>query len=149
MNPNAAQLLAEAHRRACSVTAVRDPSMRAAAVARVLFDLKNAFSQAPASADAQPGLNEAHPLEMQMQPDVRILVLQRGWVAVGNYSADGDDVTLQNAKIVRRWGTTKGLGEIAAKGPTRETVLDDVGQVQVHRLGVVLAITCEPTAWKL
>lgn len=149
MNPNAAQLLAEAHRRARTVPAVRDPSMRAAAVARVLFDLKTALSQAPAPADAQPGLHEAQPLEMQMQPDVRILVLQRGWVAVGNYSAAGDDVKLTNAKIVRRWGTTQGLGEIAANGPRRETVLDEVGEVQVHRLGIVLAITCEPTAWKL
>lgn len=84
-----------------------------------------------------------------MQPDVRILVLQRGWVAVGNYTAVGDDVQLSNAKIVRRWGTKKGLGEIAAKGPTKDTILDEVGQVQVHRLGVVLAITCEPSAWKL
>lgn len=84
-----------------------------------------------------------------MKPDVRILVLQRGWVAVGNYSLAGDEVTLNNAKIVRRWGTTKGLGEIASKGPTKQTVLDVVGHVQVHRLGVVLAITCEPTAWKL
>ena len=84
-----------------------------------------------------------------MQPDIRILVLQRGWVAVGHYSADGDEVTLRNAKIVRRWGTTHGLGEIAAKGPTRKTVLDDVGQVQVHRLGIVLSIACEPSAWPL
>lgn len=47
MNPNAAQLLAEAHRRACSVTAVRDPSMRAAIVARVLFDLRAALNVPP------------------------------------------------------------------------------------------------------
>lgn len=120
-----------------------------ALASRVCWDLKAALSTAGARAPAQPGRDGAHHMEKQMKPDVRILVLQRGWVAVGNYTAAGDDVQLSNAKIVRRWGTKKGLGEIAAKGPTKETILDDVGQVQVHRLGVVLAITCEPSAWKL
>ncbi len=143
------QLFNDARQRAQSLRNARSPELRQALAKRVCWDLKTALSQAPAPADAQPGLHEAQPLEMQMQPDVRILVLQRGWVAVGNYSAAGDDVKLTNAKIVRRWGTTQGLGEIAANGPRRETVLDEVGEVQVHRLGIVLAITCEPTAWKL
>lgn len=52
-----------------------------------------------------------------------ICVLPRGWVLVGNL----EGTCLKSAKVIRRWGTTKGLGELAASGPTRETVLDDLG----------------------
>lgn len=41
---------------------------------------------------------------------VRIVIAQRGWVFVGRYSTDGDQVYLDNARVIRRWGTTAGLG---------------------------------------
>jgi len=78
---------------------------------------------------------------------VRIVVLQRGWVVVGYYAEDGDKVTVEQAKIIRRWGTTKGLGELAT-GPVSESVLDPAGMVETHRLGVVLTIACDADAWK-
>ena len=78
---------------------------------------------------------------------VRIVVLQRGWVVVGYYAEDGDKVTIERAKVIRRWGTTKGLGELAT-GPVSESVLDPAGLVEAHRLGVVLTIACDPVAWK-
>lgn len=78
---------------------------------------------------------------------VSILVLQRGWVAVGHVSKDGSEVVMENAAIIRRWGTTKGLGQIAANGPTASTVLDPVGRVSVHELGVVLRIECAADKW--
>ena len=78
---------------------------------------------------------------------VRIVVLQRGWVVVGYYAEDGDRVTIERAKIIRRWGTTKGLGELAT-GPVSESVLDPAGLVESHRLGVVLTIACDADAWK-
>lgn len=34
--------------------------------------------------------------------------------------------TLDNAAVVRRWGTTRGLGQLGLEGPTKETVLDPV-----------------------
>jgi hypothetical protein len=77
----------------------------------------------------------------------KILILQRGWVAVGDYSESGDEVMLQEASIVRRWGTTTGLGELASKGPRPKTILDQAGTVRVHKLGVVLAIDCNEKAW--
>ena len=78
---------------------------------------------------------------------IRIVILQRGWVVVGDVSADGDEVTVSRASVVRRWGTTKGLGEIAASGPTSATVLDPVGVVRVHRLSIVASIDCEVSQW--
>ena len=78
---------------------------------------------------------------------VRIVVLQRGWVAVGRYVEDGDDVTIYNGKIIRRWGTTRGLGELV-NGPGEDTVLDLAGTIRTHRLGVMFTIDCNAKAWE-
>ena len=70
----------------------------------------------------------------------RIVIAQRGWVFVGDYSIDGDDVTLSNAQVIRVWGTTKGLGQLALEGPTSSTKLDDAGTVRLHRLAIVATL---------
>lgn len=80
-------------------------------------------------------------------PDKRIVILQRGWVAVGDYAKTGSEVTLSNASVIRRWGTTKGLGEIAANGPTENTVLDPTPTVRVHELAIVATIDCTAEKW--
>ncbi len=78
----------------------------------------------------------------------RIVVLQRGWVAVGNYTRQNDEVTLENARIIRRWGTTKGLGELAESGPTKNTVLDMGGTLNFHIYSVVLTYQTDESKWK-
>jgi len=78
--------------------------------------------------------------------DVRIVIAQRGWVFVGYYK-QGAEVVLSKAQCIRRWGTTRGLGEIAAAGPTKDTVLDPHGTVRLHPLAVVATIECEATKW--
>ena len=78
---------------------------------------------------------------------VRIVVLQRGWVVVGYWSENGDDVQISHARVIRKWGTSKGLGELV-DGPTSNTVLDPAGLVSAHRLGVVLTIAANRDAWK-
>lgn len=77
----------------------------------------------------------------------QIIIAQRGWVFVGNVTRNGDEVVITDAKCIRRWGTTKGLGELAAKGPTSSTVLDPMGTVRLHSLGVVASVDCEATKW--
>jgi len=78
---------------------------------------------------------------------VRIVVLQRGWVVVGAYSEDGDEVLVTSAKVIRRWGTTQGIGELV-DGPTKDTVLDLAGTVRAHRLGVLFTLDCDGDAWR-
>lgn len=78
---------------------------------------------------------------------VKLVVLQRGWSVVGRYHIEGEQVTITDAKVIRRWGTTKGLGELV-DGPTNETVLDPAGTVRAHVLGVVLTIDADAEAWK-
>lgn len=73
---------------------------------------------------------------------VRIVIGPRGWVWVGYYSREGEDVTLTSARCIRRWGTTQGLGELAT-GPTSQTTLDKAGTV---RIPAALAITYDADA---
>lgn len=80
--------------------------------------------------------------------DIKICVLQRGWVMVGRLERDGDNCKLHDASNIRIWGTTKGLGEIAAAGPTSKTVLDKCfGVVEFHSLTIVATIACEESKW--
>jgi hypothetical protein len=77
---------------------------------------------------------------------IRIVILQRGWVAVGYYEQDGDNCVLRDASVIRVWGTTKGLGELVT-GPTSKTVLDRSGTMRFHALAVVATLDCEVTSW--
>ena len=79
--------------------------------------------------------------------DMRIVILQRGWVVVGRVATVDGEVVISDASVIRRWGTTRGLGEIAAGGPTDETVLDPCGVVRVHPLAIVAQMQCEEGAW--
>ena len=79
--------------------------------------------------------------------DIRIVILQRGWVMVGRYSQRGDTCRLDGASVIRRWGTTRGLGEIAAGGPLPNTVLDPAPTVRFQPLTVVATIDCEASKW--
>lgn len=77
----------------------------------------------------------------------QIIIGQRGWVFVGDVERNGPDVIITNAQCIRRWGTTKGLGELAKNGPQSKTVLDEMGTVRMHALAVVAAIDCEADKW--
>lgn len=79
---------------------------------------------------------------------VKIIVLQRGWVVVGEYSQTATEGTLTNAATIRVWGTTKGLGELASDGPTSSTKLDKAGIVRFERLTTVLVLDVkDDTEW--
>ena len=80
---------------------------------------------------------------------IRIVILQRGWVMVGRWAQDGENCTLTDASVIRVWGTKKGLGEIAAGGPTNDTILDPAGTVRFHILAVVASLDCEEAKWSL
>lgn len=61
--------------------------------------------------------------------DVRIIVADRGWVFVGRcVENENGSVTITDARNIRRWGTTAGLGELI-NGPTNETKHDYYGTV--------------------
>ena len=82
--------------------------------------------------------------------DTKIVVLQRGWVLVGDVSVSETDPNIRlmsNAAVIRVWGTSKGLGELRT-GPTSSTKLDPAGTVEYHILTQVLAIPVITSDWK-
>lgn len=78
---------------------------------------------------------------------IRIVILQRGWVMVGRFSQDKENCKLENAHVIRVWGTTAGLGQIAIEGPTKSTVLDKCPTVRFHELTVIATIDCVEAKW--
>lgn len=68
-----------------------------------------------------------------------IVVLDRGFVYVGNVQCDADWCVITDARNIRVWGTTKGLGELTT-GPTDKTVLDHVGTVRAPMRAVISVI---------
>ena len=81
--------------------------------------------------------------------DLRIVILQRGWVLVGEWSQKGDMCFINNGSVIRRWGTAKGLGELAIEGPKEGTILDKEPESEFHISQVIRTIKCEtPKLWK-
>jgi hypothetical protein len=79
---------------------------------------------------------------------MKICVLSHGWILVGILEKDDDDYLLKNAFIIRRWGTTKGLGELASTGPLPETRLEATPLVKFNKSQLVFTINCDESKWK-
>ena len=77
-----------------------------------------------------------------------IVVLDRGFVYVGEVRIAGGWCRIEKASNIRVWGTTKGLGELALDGPTDNTVLDEVGVVEAPFHAVIHVIDTEAEKWQ-
>ena len=77
----------------------------------------------------------------------QIVVLQRGWIVVGDVCKTEHELAIKNCSVIQRWGTTKGLGEIAENGPTSKTVLDKCTDIFVHPLSVVFCMNVNEGNW--
>ncbi len=86
--------------------------------------------------------------DSQPKPDgeYKIVVLDRGFVYVGAVKIEGDFAIIQDAKNIRVWGTTKGLGELV-NGPLSKTVVDRVGTVRAPLRAVISLIDVESGKW--
>ena len=80
--------------------------------------------------------------------EIRIVVLNRGWIGIGRYFQKGMNCRLENAHTIRRWGTPeKGLGQLAIEGKQKETVLDRSTIEYFHVLVVIKSIACDYSLW--
>lgn len=77
-----------------------------------------------------------------------IVVLDRGFVYVGDVAIQDEMLVITQARNIRYWGTTKGLGELALGGPTSKTLLDDVGTVRAPLRALLQCIDTEPSKWQ-
>jgi hypothetical protein len=77
-----------------------------------------------------------------------VVVLDRGFVYVGRTEVTGDWCVIHEARNIRYWGTTRGLGELVNGGPTGSTKLDEVGTVHIPLRAVISIIDTEEKKWK-
>lgn len=81
-------------------------------------------------------------------PPFQIVVTNERWNIAGRVTASEDgSLVITDAHVIRYWGTTGGLGELAADGPTSKTKLDRYGVVRVPAHAVVLTIDSEAALW--
>lgn len=83
-----------------------------------------------------------------MKNDVRICILQRGWVVVGQWSVNAKECRLENAYVIAHWGTTKGIGQLAIEGPTAQTVLHQVTTFRYQLDNEVGNMVCTHKKWQ-
>jgi hypothetical protein len=87
-------------------------------------------------------------MQKEHDGDIKIVVLQRGWVYIGRFERTGNDCKLHNAYNIRVWGTTKGLPELV-NGATKDTKLDKCeGVVEFDWLTVIHTIAVKKESWK-
>jgi len=77
-----------------------------------------------------------------------IVVCDRGYVYEGICTIDDKFCVIDNAKNIRRWGTTKGLGELT-NGPLADTILDNYGIVRVPMRAVINIIDVDGSKWNV
>lgn len=99
-------------------------------------ELAGMFGSVPA---ARSGVREDH--------GVQIVVLDRGFVYVGRVQTDDRWVYITDAKNIRYWGTTNGLGELVS-GPRPETKLDPVGSIKASFKALIHLIAVDEKKWK-
>ena len=84
----------------------------------------------------------------KIEHEVKIVVLNRGFMAVGRVAEEGNKTVIRECSIIRTWGTTgKGIGEIAENGPTKDTILDKCTTITVETCNVVFTIDCNQNNW--
>lgn len=68
-------------------------------------------------------------------------------MVIGDVEKTEADLRINNCSVIRVWGTSKGLGQIAEEGPTDKTKLDPCPPVTVHPLSVVLCMNVNEEEW--
>lgn len=83
----------------------------------------------------------------QLLSGFAIVVADRGFVYVGHVEVEGAWCVITQARNIRVWGTTKGLGELSMRGPTSKTVLDPINTVRIPMRAVISVIDTTEDAW--
>ena len=84
--------------------------------------------------------------EYQASP-VQIVVLNRGWIVVGNVEEKDGKTYIRKPSIIRNWGTKKGLGELAMSGKLPNTILDECLDITVDTANVIFVMNCDQSKW--
>lgn len=78
----------------------------------------------------------------------QIVAVDNGFVFVGQTIVNEDWVEMYDSANVRRYGTTKGLPQLASEGPQKETQLDPIAGLLKFPLGrLVFFMQCDDKQW--
>lgn len=118
-----------------------------------VIDLLLALSQTPSTPTCVP---DASPVQAKAAPPTcfAIVIATNGFIFIGNTTVSDDRVVVSpipghRTGALRLWGTTKGLGELVAGGPTSKTVIDEIDSDVILTLPHVLAvIPCDSTKFR-
>lgn len=77
-----------------------------------------------------------------------IVVLDKWFVYVGQLMTDDKFLTIMQPHVARRWGTTRGLGQLVLEGPQPNPELDNCGTVRTLIGELKHMILCEVSAWE-
>lgn len=78
---------------------------------------------------------------------VKLVVLDKGFVYIGQVTTDSIWCSITDARNIRYWGTTEGLGELC-KGPTSKTRIDLAGNIKAPMSSLILLMAVEEGKWK-
>jgi len=78
---------------------------------------------------------------------IQIVVLNRGWIVIGKVTESASKTIIKDASVIRYWGTTNGLGELAEHGKTDKTKLDSCPDITVETCNIVLTMNCNQSNW--
>ena len=81
---------------------------------------------------------------------IKILLIDRGRVKVGYLERHPELAFhwfLRGARVIRRWGTSEGLEQIAQDGPTEQTILDRPCDTTITFRSVIEILDCVEEKW--
>lgn len=78
--------------------------------------------------------NDQPSVETEINKGRYIVLGNHGNVVVGDLTIKGGTGHMKNASVIRRWGTSNGIGELALSGPTDSTKLDHCGEFEFEIL---------------
>ncbi|MDH5523115.1 MAG: hypothetical protein OEY01_03840 [Desulfobulbaceae bacterium] len=81
-----------------------------------------------------------------MKDDIRIVVLDKGFIFCGEYEQRGDRILVRRAVNIKKYGTEKGLGSLRAdpESPT----LNAWGIIDAPKKSEILTIYCNKEKWE-
>lgn len=81
---------------------------------------------------------------MKSEFPARIVTVDRGFIFVGQIERVPDGIVIHNARNIRVWGTTEGLGQLRT-GKQPKTVIDACGTIHVPTHAIIFEM--EVTGW--
>jgi len=75
---------------------------------------------------------------------MRIWILNNHWCLLGTEIGQDDrTITIDNAFVIRRWGTTAGIGQLALEGVRSETILDKQPETTIYKNEITFSLKCD------